>query len=381
MNKLRLKNINKIYDPTGTPAHIVKNANLSIDEGEFVVFVGPSGCGKSTMLRMIAGLEDITGGELLIDNQIVNDLSPSERGIGMVFQSYALYPHMTVRENIAFGVKYTKSWSSKQTSQAVESIAEALELTHLLDRKPSEMSGGQRQRVAIGRALIREPKVFLLDEPLSNLDAALRVRMRMQIAAFHRQFKSTTIYVTHDQVEAMTLADKVVVLNKGNIEQIGSPLELYHFPRTEFVANFIGSPKMNMVDVTFIENSNGKVVVDMGGKRVSVAADGSELTTGQSLKLGIRPEDIQIGSVSDIPVYVTGKELLGAESILYTSTKAVNDEFLVRCPGTLNVNKQDALFVKFPETACHLFVDNGVALKRNVDRQTLFVKPEDLVPA
>lgn len=379
MNKLRLKNINKVYDPSGTPAHIVKNANLSIEEGEFVVFVGPSGCGKSTMLRMIAGLEEITGGELIIDNQVVNDLSPSERGIGMVFQSYALYPHMTVRENIAFGVKYTKRWSKKQTDEAVESIAEALELTSLLNRKPSGLSGGQRQRVAIGRALIREPKVFLLDEPLSNLDAALRVRMRLQIAAFHRQFKSTTVYVTHDQVEAMTLADKVVVLNKGTIEQIGSPLELYHFPKTEFVANFIGSPKMNMVDVKFVEVVDDLVVVDMGGKLVKVAVDGSELRPNQRLKLGIRPEDIQIGGVNDIPVYVTGKELLGAESILFTSTKAVNDEFLVRCPGTLNVSKKDALFVRFPPTACHLFADNGVALNRKLDRTSLFVSPQDLV--
>lgn len=216
MARLELKNLNKIY-PDG--AHIIKDANLTIEDGEFTVFVGPSGCGKSTMLRMVAGLEEISSGEMCLDNEVVNNLSPTDRGIGMVFQSYALYPHMTVYENIAFGLKLAKK-SKQQIDDAVRQVAEMLELTKLLEQRPSQLSGGQRQRVAIGRAIVRNPKLFLLDEPLSNLDASLRVRMRLQLADYHKKLKSTVIYVTHDQVEAMTLADKIVVLRAGVIEQV-----------------------------------------------------------------------------------------------------------------------------------------------------------------
>lgn len=260
MARLELKNINKIY-PDG--AHIIKDANLVIEDGEFTVFVGPSGCGKSTMLRMVAGLEEISSGDMLIDGDVVNTLSPTDRGIGMVFQSYALYPHMTVFENIAFGLKLAKK-PKEEIEQAVKNVAEMLELTKLLTQRPSQLSGGQRQRVAIGRAIVRDPKVFLLDEPLSNLDAALRVRMRLQLADYHKKLKSTVIYVTHDQVEAMTLADKIVVLKDGLVEQVGSPLDLYYFPKTLFVAGFIGSPKMNLIPATLKHATEDRATVEVG---------------------------------------------------------------------------------------------------------------------
>src|SRR3954452_4537961 len=230
---------------------IIKGIDLDIRDNEFVVFVGPSGCGKSTLLRLIAGLEEITDGELWIDGMEVSDLPPAQRGIAMVFQSYALYPHMTVYENMGFGLKIAK-YKKDEIARRVENAARILQIEHLLDRKPKELSGGQRQRVAIGRAIVREPKVFLFDEPLSNLDAALRGQTRVEIARLHRELGATTIYVTHDQVEAMTLADRVVVLRDGAIEQVGAPLELYHRPSNRFVAGFIGSPKMNFLPATLV---------------------------------------------------------------------------------------------------------------------------------
>lgn len=242
MADITLKAIQKTY---GT-VEVIHGIDIDIKDGEFCVFVGPSGCGKSTLLRMIAGLEDITAGDMSIGGTRVNDLPPSERGIAMVFQSYALYPHMTVAKNMAFGLSIKKT-SKAEIKQRVEKAAETLQLTELLDRKPSQLSGGQRQRVAIGRAIVRNPKVFLFDEPLSNLDAALRVQTRIEIAKLHEDLKNTVVYVTHDQVEAMTLADKIVVLSNGYVEQIGSPLDLYNFPRNLFVAGFIGSPKMNFL--------------------------------------------------------------------------------------------------------------------------------------
>lgn len=376
MAQLSLNNINKIYDNGKDGLHIVKNANLEIDNQEFVVFVGPSGCGKSTMLRMIAGLEDITSGELKFDDQVVNQLSPAQRGIGMVFQSYALYPHMTVRENIAFGLKFTrKDWSKAQCIKAVEDVAQVLELTALLDRKPSQMSGGQRQRVAIGRALVRQPRVFLLDEPLSNLDAAMRVRMRGQLAKFHQQFKPTIIYVTHDQVEAMTLADKVVVLNKGKIEQVGTPLELYHFPQTEFVARFIGSPKMNFLNVEFVAQDENMAHIKLNNKRLEVECQAKTLDAGDSLTLGIRPEDVKLGNKDDIPVTVENVEFLGAESILFTRIENQDEEFLVRCPGTMDIKSGQQLFISIPGDCSHLFA-NGKCVPRTVGKEHLITRPD-----
>src|ERR1700712_5914005 len=241
MGQITLQGVRKSFGPV----NIIKDANLDIEDGSFVVFVGPSGCGKTTLLRLIAGLEDVSGGEILIDGKNVVDVPPAKRGLSMVFQSYALYPHMSVRGNIAFGLKMA-GLPRPEIDRKVEAAAATLNLTPYLDRKPRELSGGQRQRVAIGRAIVREPKAFLFDEPLSNLDAALRVQMRIEVTRLQKQLGTTAIYVTHDQVEAMTMADKIVVLNAGGIEQVGSPMDLYNHPATPFVAGFIGSPRMNL---------------------------------------------------------------------------------------------------------------------------------------
>src|SRR5246500_4014401 len=255
MGQVVLKGINKFYDGV----HAVKDVNLQIRDKEFVVLVGPSGCGKTTTLRMIAGLEGISSGEIAVDGEVVNDVPPKDRDMAMVFQNYALYPHMTVYENMSFGLRL-KRYPKDEIARRVQEAARILDITELLDRKPRQLSGGQRQRVAMGRAIVRNPKVFLFDEPLSNLDAKLRVQMRIEIKKVHQKVRTTTVYVTHDQVEAMTLADRVVVMNKGRIEQIGSPNELYHNPATRFVAGFIGSPAMNFMPCR-LEETGGKLNV------------------------------------------------------------------------------------------------------------------------
>ncbi|TKT76277.1 sn-glycerol-3-phosphate ABC transporter ATP-binding protein UgpC [Aquamicrobium sp. LC103] len=272
----------------------VRGVDLDIADGEFLVLVGPSGCGKSTMLRMIAGLEDITDGEMRIGDKIVNDVAPRDRDIAMVFQSYALYPHMNVYENMGFGLKLRKT-TEADIRQRVENAAEILGLSALLDRKPKELSGGQRQRVAMGRAIVRNPEVFLFDEPLSNLDAKLRVQMRTEIKKLHQKLGTTTIYVTHDQIEAMTLADRVVVMNQGVIEQVGPPQELYRRPATRFVASFIGSPSMNFIPCTLQSEADGLIVVLENGERLSVPADRRERYAdhvARKLEFGIRPEHL-----------------------------------------------------------------------------------------
>ncbi|MDQ2695603.1 MAG: sn-glycerol-3-phosphate ABC transporter ATP-binding protein UgpC, partial [Pseudomonadota bacterium] len=266
MAEVVLKNLKKAYGDV----QVIKGVDLDIKDKEFAIFVGPSGCGKSTLLRMIAGLEGITSGDLTIGGQRANELSPAERGIAMVFQTYALYPHMTVRDNMGFSLKLAKT-PKAEIERKVNDAARILKLDHLLDRKPKALSGGQRQRVAIGRAIVRNPKVFLFDEPLSNLDAALRVQMRIEIARMHSDFDATMIYVTHDQVEAMTMADKIVVLQGGVVEQAGTPLELYHHPRNQFVAGFIGSPKMNFLPATVTAiDAAGATVQLPGGSTVAV---------------------------------------------------------------------------------------------------------------
>jgi multiple sugar transport system ATP-binding protein len=283
---------------------IIKGIDLDIRDNEFVVFVGPSGCGKSTLLRLIAGLEEITDGELWIDGTLVNDLPPAQRGIAMVFQSYALYPHMTVAENMGFGLKIAK-YKKDEIARRVQNAARILQIEHLLDRKPKELSGGQRQRVAIGRAIVREPKVFLFDEPLSNLDAALRIATRVEIANLHRALKATMIYVTHDQVEAMTLADKIVVLQGGVIEQVGTPLELYHHPRNLLVAGFIGSPKMNFMDgtVTGIQADGATVRLDDVGTDVTVPCATATINLGDKVTFGIRPEHLMEDDPGDAQIH------------------------------------------------------------------------------
>lgn len=369
---LELKNMNKIY-PDGT--HIIKDVNLKINDGEFTVFVGPSGCGKSTMLRMVAGLEDISSGEMLIDDEIVNQLSPTERGIGMVFQSYALYPHMTVYENIAFGLKMAKK-TKQEIDTSVLGVADMLELKPLLQQRPSQLSGGQRQRVAIGRAIARDPKVFLLDEPLSNLDASLRVRMRLQLADYHKKLKSTVIYVTHDQVEAMTLADKIVVLKDGRVEQTGSPLDLYYFPKTMFVAGFIGSPKMNLIPAILMKSDkeSASVELEVGNYTFHADVDASLANEGAVMSLGIRPEDIHLAE-KGIGVRVEGIERLGTESLLYTTLRKGGQEMLVRVPGTVHIEIGQYVNVSIPPEKCHLFDSKGKAYRRNFSMKDLITFP------
>ena len=298
---------------------IIKGVDIEIKDGEFCVFVGPSGCGKSTLLRMIAGLEDITGGTLEIGGRIVNDLQPKDRGVAMVFQSYAIFPHMTVRENVAFGLTINGT-PKAEIAAKVANAARILQMEHLLDRRPSQLSGGQRQRVAIGRAIVREPQVFLFDEPLSNLDAALRMNMRMEIGKLHQQLRATMIYVTHDQVEAMTLADKIVVLKDGEVQQIGAPMDLYHHPVNLFVAGFLGAPSMNFLDVEVTSVDGNKVTVTNAAlDPVTVTPARGAFQLGQKAKLGIRPQylhpstDMHLGMLHG-KVQLT--ERLGSETIV-----------------------------------------------------------------
>ena len=318
MANVKLRNVRKSYGPV----EVIKGVDIDVEDGEFVVFVGPSGCGKSTLLRMIAGLEDITSGTLEIDGQVVNDLEPSKRGIAMVFQSYAIFPHMTVRENVAFGLTINKA-SNAEKERKVAEAARILQMEHLLDRRPSELSGGQRQRVAIGRAIVRDPKVFLFDEPLSNLDAALRMDMRMEIGKLHQSLASSMIYVTHDQVEAMTLADKIVVLKDGQVMQIGAPMELYHEPANLFVAGFLGAPSMNFLRVTVDAiDDHGVTVSNAALDPVTVAHKGRRFTLGQTATLGVRPQYLApAGADGMLHGRVILTERLGSETVVNVTLK------------------------------------------------------------
>ncbi|CAK6715579.1 glycerol-3-phosphate transporter subunit; ATP-binding component of ABC superfamily [Vibrio harveyi] len=348
MSTLTLSNIAKCY-PNGYQA--IQKLNLNICDGEMVVLVGPSGCGKSTLLRMIAGLEEISSGELKIDTTTVNDLEPGERDIAMVFQNYALYPHMTVYNNMAYGLRNRRT-PKAEIERLVHEAAKMLELDHLLDRKPGQLSGGQRQRVAMGRAIVREPKVFLFDEPLSNLDAKLRVQMRLEIKKLQRRLGTTSVYVTHDQVEAMTLADKLVVLNKGNVEQVGTPLEIYDNPASLFVATFIGSPSMNILD--------GNVSVDgitIGDALLPVST--ANLALGE-IKLGLRPEHLQISQDNPrLQVEVELIESLGADLLLYCHTEGGDSQKLVvRVEGHTPIQIGDKLGLDIKPKHVHLFDAN-----------------------
>ncbi len=344
---------------------IIKGVDLDINDNEFVVFVGPSGCGKSTLLRLIAGLEDITAGDLNIGGSRVNDLPPAQRGIAMVFQSYALYPHMTVYENMAFGLKLAKE-SKDSIERKVGDAARILQLEPLLSRKPKELSGGQRQRVAIGRAIVRNPQVFLFDEPLSNLDAALRVQMRIEIAKLHNDLNATMVYVTHDQVEAMTLADKIVVLNAGRVEQVGSPLELYHHPDNLFVAGFIGSPKMNFLQTEITSGSeNGVTVALPGGAQLTVPVEMEASKVGDKVTLGIRPEHmLEHGGDASFPGDVIVVERLGGETFLYVNSESSSDMLTVQAEGESTTKVGDRISMGVPAVAAQLFRDDGRAFKR-----------------
>lgn len=331
MASVSLKNITKAY-PNGFVA--VKDFNLDVEDKEFVIFVGPSGCGKSTTLRMIAGLEDITSGELYIDGKLMNDVEPKDRDIAMVFQNYALYPHMSVYDNMAFGLKLRKT-PKAEIDKLVQEAARILDLTHLLDRKPKALSGGQRQRVAMGRAIVRDPKVFLMDEPLSNLDAKLRGQMRIEISKIHQRLQATIIYVTHDQTEAMTLGTRIVVMKDGIVQQVDSPQNLYDKPCNKFVAGFIGAPQMNLVDAT-VGKSGNDVTITFGENTITVPAEKAKVLVdggyiGKAVTLGIRPEDLhdeeaflEESPKSVINATIRVYELLGAEVYLYFDIEEAN---------------------------------------------------------
>ncbi len=360
MAELSLNNIVKRYGAL----EIIHGADLDVKDGEFVVFVGPSGCGKSTLLRMIAGLEDITGGELKIGGRLVNDVEPADRGIAMVFQSYALYPHLTVEENLSFGLRMNGN-PKDDTERRVRHVAEILQITELMKRRPKQLSGGQRQRVAIGRAIVREPQVFLFDEPLSNLDAELRVQMRVEISRLHKQLGTTMIYVTHDQTEAMTLADKIVVLRAGNIEQIGAPLDLYDDPANQFVAGFVGSPKMNFLKAEVAEVQAGKATVVLADDRtVRLAVPLHDpITSGTPVTLGIRPEHFgEMGQgEADLTVAVDVAEHLGNTSYIYANFGG--EQLIIEQPESRSLGKTERLTVSLSAARTFLFDAAGKRLR------------------
>ena len=360
MASLSLKNICKVY-PNGFAA--VKDFNLEIEDKEFVIFVGPSGCGKSTTLRMIAGLEDISSGELYIGDRLVNDVEPKDRDIAMVFQNYALYPHMSVYENMAFGLKLRKT-PKDQIDKLVHEAARILDLEHLLDRKPKALSGGQRQRVAMGRAIVRNPKVFLMDEPLSNLDAKLRVQMRVEISKLHQRLETTIIYVTHDQTEAMTLGTRIVVMKDGVIQQCDSPINLYNYPTNLFVAGFMGSPAMNFIDAVVIEDGSdvklsfGDMMIKIPESKAKSLVNGGYI--GKTVVMGIRPEDIHddeimVNAAGDSVVEATIRiyELLGAEVYLYFDLARVSCTARVNPRTTAKVG--DVVKFAFDLNKLHIF--------------------------
>ncbi|MBD3641373.1 MAG: maltose/maltodextrin ABC transporter ATP-binding protein MalK [Marinobacter sp.] len=362
MASVTLRNICKSYDQT----QVTRNVNLDIEDGEFVVFVGPSGCGKSTLLRMIAGLEDITSGDMYIGNDRVNDRPPKEREVGMVFQSYALYPHMDVAENMAFGLKLAKTHKT-EISRRVDDAARLLQLDKLLERKPKDLSGGQRQRVAIGRTIVREPEVFLFDEPLSNLDASLRVQMRIEISRLHKRLGATMIYVTHDQVEAMTMADKIVALDNGAIAQVGRPLELYHYPATRFVAGFIGSPKMNFIDCSVVSASSQSVTVSLpGDHQLQLPVNGNGLSEGETVTLGIRPEHLSEDQEADM--YMEGEvhvvERLGYQTLVHLDMDNVDGVLTMRTDGSNPIQEGARMTLGLQANKCHLFRQDGSACPR-----------------
>ncbi|MEM8980032.1 MAG: sn-glycerol-3-phosphate ABC transporter ATP-binding protein UgpC [Pseudomonadota bacterium] len=363
MTDIVLKDVQKTY---GGTVNVLNNIDLDIKQGELVVFVGPSGCGKSTLLRMIAGLEKITGGELSIDGQVVNDVPPSQRGIAMVFQSYALYPHMTVRENMAFALRLAKK-SASEINVAVERAARILQLDEYLDRLPKALSGGQRQRVAIGRAIVRDPKVYLFDEPLSNLDAALRVATRIEIAQLKESMpESTMIYVTHDQVEAMTLASRIVVLANKGISQVGTPLELYERPENEFVAQFIGSPAMNLLAGKVVKTGETTTIETQTGAKIEAGIATQEADLGLNVKFGVRPEDCEI--TGDGTGFYSGKvaitEALGEVTLLYfeqSNDHNSESQVIAKLGGIHKDLRGQTVSLKVDPSKVHVFA-NGKSL-------------------
>ena len=355
MAQVLMKDLNKKYDEV----HAVKDVNLHVRDKEFMVLVGPSGCGKSTTLRMVAGLEEISTGQIVIGERVVNDLPPKDRDIAMVFQNYALYPHMTVYDNMAFGLKMRK-FAKPEIEKRVKEAADILGIQELLKRKPRQLSGGQRQRVAVGRAIVRHPQVFLFDEPLSNLDAKLRVQMRVELKRLHDRLETTAIYVTHDQVEAMTLGDRVVVMKDGWIQQVGEPLELYGRPANRFVAGFIGSPAMNFAEVA-INEVNGDLWAESAGLRVKIPADRSARLRpykGQPITMGVRPEDLHVSSGADLPgtlidAVVDVVEPLGSEILL--DVRVGSNSMVARVEPTVRVKVHEPMKLALNPERLHFF--------------------------
>jgi len=349
MASISIKSLNKFYGKT----HVIKDFSLIIQDQSFTTLVGPSGCGKTTLLRMIAGLEGINSGTISIENKLVNDLSPKDRNIAMVFQSYALYPHMTVFDNMAFGLKLEKR-SKEEISDRVMEAAKILQIEEYLKRKPKQLSGGQRQRVAIGRAITRKPKVFLFDEPLSNLDASLRVQMRLELAKLHEHLNATMVYVTHDQTEAMTLSDEIVVLDQGEISQLGQPIELYNKPNNLFVAGFIGSPKMNFIPAKFLSSSDEKTEIETFGTKLVIPKK-VKSQTPEKITFGIRPEDIHLTSDTNYDweskAFVVEK--LGSNTFIYLEYQ--NEPIVLEAPGDSDIKVGDTVKVNFDLEKSNIF--------------------------
>ncbi|MBQ6896794.1 MAG: sn-glycerol-3-phosphate ABC transporter ATP-binding protein UgpC [Oscillospiraceae bacterium] len=354
MASITFKNVVKTYDNGVT---VVPDLNLEIKDKEFIVLVGPSGCGKSTTLRMIAGLEDVSSGELIIGDKVVNTVAPKDRDIAMVFQSYALYPHMTVRDNMAFALKLRKE-PQEEIDKKVNEAAKILELEKYLDRKPKALSGGQRQRVALGRAMVRKPAVFLLDEPLSNLDAKLRTEMRSQIAALHKRLETTFVYVTHDQTEAMTMGDRIVVMKDGYVQQFDTPQNLYNYPCNMFVAGFIGSPQMNFMNVTVEKDGEGQVLV-FGDSRISINKPELEAYIGKEVVMGVRPEDIHansaahVGEPAEYKAFINHMEMMGSENYLYLD--AYGQKMLARIPARYEFSEDTTVTLAIDTGKIHVF--------------------------
>lgn len=367
MAQVELVGVQKSFGETT----VLQPTDLRIDTGEFLVLVGPSGSGKSTLLRLIAGLEEVTSGRVSIAGADVTNRGPSDRGIAMVFQSYALYPHLTVYENMAFALRMAKM-GKEEIDRRVRGAAEILNITTLLKRKPKQLSGGQRQRVAIGRAIVREPQVFLFDEPLSNLDAALRVSMRYEFAKLHDQLKTTMIYVTHDQVEAMTLADRIVVLSEGRIEQVGTPLELYEQPDNIFVAGFIGSPRINLLPVKIVKAGPTEAVVSLAsGEQLSAAVDASAATAGDAATLGLRPEQLRLAEGDEgFEAEILFVEELGVLTFAYARMAGVEETLTIQLPGSTRLKAAHKVRLRSDPGTSYLFGADGKAFPR------IFAQPE-----
>jgi multiple sugar transport system ATP-binding protein len=352
MARVKLEKLNKVFEGV----HAVRDVSLTIEDEEFIVLVGPSGCGKTTTLRMVAGLEEVTSGDIYIGAERVTQLPPRDRDIAMVFQNYALYPHMSVFENMAFGLKIRK-FAKDKIDRRVRQAAEILDIGELLERKPRQLSGGQRQRVAVGRAIVRQPQVFLFDEPLSNLDAQLRMQMRVELKRLHERLKSTVIYVTHDQVEAMTLGDRIVVMNHGRIQQIGAPLEVYSHPQNKFVAGFVGSPPMNFVDVS-IRASGGDIYAESDGLSIKLSGEKArrlDSYKGKSVTLGIRPENMHAGGEAPcaIDAVVEVVEPLGSEILL--DAQLGNHLLVARVPSSFSIKRHEKIRLGFFPESTHFF--------------------------